>query len=225
MAQKRETVVVDELAAAVEAIVANSRKTSNLVSRFAVYNERLGQDRSKMPEFEAIEEARLEAGLQELTSAARLLNVAWGTPESRRRLAAITARAGEASRLATLEALPSSSPTSAGGCGRRSRGIEDEPPHLPGRGYCTRGGYARLDEVLGQLCDLGNAALQERRCRRGPGGEAPRTPSCKKEASRSRRAERSWSCSSPQETRPAGQLAHAPQDGPGGPWVMELVAA
>ena len=41
MAQKRETVVVDELAAAVEAIVANSRKTSNLVSRFAVYNERL----------------------------------------------------------------------------------------------------------------------------------------------------------------------------------------
>ena len=31
------------------------------------------------------------------------------------------------------------------------------------RGYCTRAGYARLDEVLGQLCDLGNAALQERR--------------------------------------------------------------
>ena len=58
-----------------------------------------------MPEFEAIEEARLEAGLQELTSAARLLSVAWGSPESRRRLAAITARAGEASRQATLEAL------------------------------------------------------------------------------------------------------------------------
>ena len=37
MAWKRETVVVDELAAAVEAIVANSRKTSKLVSRFAVY--------------------------------------------------------------------------------------------------------------------------------------------------------------------------------------------
>ena len=105
MAQKRETVVVDELAAAVEAIVANSRKTSKLVSRFAVYYERLGQDRSTMPEFEAIEEARLEAGLQELTSAARLLSVAWGSPESRRRLAAITARAGEASRQATLEAL------------------------------------------------------------------------------------------------------------------------
>ena len=31
------------------------------------------------------------------------------------------------------------------------------------RGYCTRAGYDRLDEVLGQLCDLGNAALQERR--------------------------------------------------------------
>ena len=105
MAQKRETVVVDELAAAVEAIVANSRKTSKLVSRFAVYYERLGQDRSTMPEFEAIEEARLEAGLQELTSAARLQSVAWGSPESRRRLAAITARAGEASRQATIEAL------------------------------------------------------------------------------------------------------------------------
>ena len=102
-----------------------------------------------MPEFEAIEEARLEAGLQELTSAARLLNVAWGTSESRRRLAAITAWAGEASRLATLKALPSSSPTSAGGCGRRSRGIEDEPPHLPG---------ARLLHT-GRLCAA----------RRGPG--------------------------------------------------------
>ena len=105
MAWKRETVVVDELAAVVEAIVANSRKTSKLVSRFAVYYERLGQDRSTMPEFEAIEEARLEAGLQELTSAARLLSVAWGSPESRRRLAAITARAGETSRQETLEAL------------------------------------------------------------------------------------------------------------------------
>ena len=31
------------------------------------------------------------------------------------------------------------------------------------RGYCTRAGYRRLDEVLGQLCYLGNAALQERR--------------------------------------------------------------
>lgn len=31
------------------------------------------------------------------------------------------------------------------------------------RGYCTRAGYAQLDEVLGQLCDLSNAALQERR--------------------------------------------------------------
>ena len=31
------------------------------------------------------------------------------------------------------------------------------------RGYCTRGGYARLDAVLGELCRLGNAALQERR--------------------------------------------------------------
>ena len=58
-----------------------------------------------MPEFEAIEEARLEAGLQELTSAARLQSVAWGSPESRRRLAAITARAGETSRQETLEAL------------------------------------------------------------------------------------------------------------------------
>ena len=87
-----ETVVVDELAA----IVANSRKTSKLVSRFAEDYERLGQDRSTMPEFEAIEEARIEAGLQELTSAARLLSVAWGSPESHRRLAAITARAGEA---------------------------------------------------------------------------------------------------------------------------------
>ena len=94
MAQRRETetVVVDELAA----IVANSRKTSKLVSRFAEDYERLGQDRSTMPEFEAIEEARIEAGLQELTSAARLLSVAWGSPESHRRLAAITARAGEA---------------------------------------------------------------------------------------------------------------------------------
>lgn len=31
------------------------------------------------------------------------------------------------------------------------------------RGYCTRAGYARLDEVLRMLCALGNAALQERR--------------------------------------------------------------
>ena len=31
------------------------------------------------------------------------------------------------------------------------------------RGYCTRAGYSRLDTSLGQLCDLGNAALQERR--------------------------------------------------------------
>ena len=67
MARKRETMVVDELAA-IEASVANSRKTSKLVSRFAVYNERLGQDRSKMPESEAIEEARIEADLNELTA-------------------------------------------------------------------------------------------------------------------------------------------------------------
>ncbi len=94
-------------------------------------------------------------------SAARLLSVAWGSRESRRRLAAITARAGEASRLATLEALPSSSPTSAGGCGRRCRGIEDEPPHLPGARLLHTGRLcAARDEVLGQLCDLGNAALQ-----------------------------------------------------------------
>ena len=31
------------------------------------------------------------------------------------------------------------------------------------RGYCNKAGYARLDRVLGWLCDLGNAALQERR--------------------------------------------------------------
>ena len=31
------------------------------------------------------------------------------------------------------------------------------------RGYCSRAGYARIDEVLGELCRLGNAALQERR--------------------------------------------------------------
>ena len=31
------------------------------------------------------------------------------------------------------------------------------------RGYCSRTGYARLDQVLGALCSLGNAALQERR--------------------------------------------------------------
>ena len=31
------------------------------------------------------------------------------------------------------------------------------------RGYCTRAGYGQLDAVLAQLCDLGNAALQERR--------------------------------------------------------------
>ena len=31
------------------------------------------------------------------------------------------------------------------------------------RGYCTRGGYKRLDAVLAELCRLGNAALQERR--------------------------------------------------------------
>ena len=39
------------------------------------------------------------------------------------------------------------------------------------RGYCTRAGYARLDEVLGQLCDLGNAALQDP----GAPGRAGRT--------------------------------------------------
>ena len=31
------------------------------------------------------------------------------------------------------------------------------------RGYCSRAGYSRLDQVLGQLCELGNAGLQERR--------------------------------------------------------------
>ena len=31
------------------------------------------------------------------------------------------------------------------------------------RGYCTRAGYRQLQEVLEQLCGLGNAALQERR--------------------------------------------------------------
>ena len=105
MAQKRETVVVDELAAAVEAIVANSRKTSELASRFAEDYERLGQDRSTVPEVEATEEARVEAGRNELTAGVTLLSAVWGSPESRRRLAAITARAGEASRQATIEAL------------------------------------------------------------------------------------------------------------------------
>ncbi len=42
----------DELAAAIEAIVANSRKTSELASRFAEDYERLGQDRSTVPEVE-----------------------------------------------------------------------------------------------------------------------------------------------------------------------------
>ena len=88
MAQKRETEtgVVDELAA----IVANSWKTSKLVSRFAEDYERLGEDRSTMPEFEAIEEARVEAGLNELTAGVTLLSAVW---------------AGEASRQATIEAL------------------------------------------------------------------------------------------------------------------------
>ena len=31
------------------------------------------------------------------------------------------------------------------------------------RGYMSRAGYQKLDQVLGSLCDLGNAALQERR--------------------------------------------------------------
>ena len=105
-------------------------------------------------------------------SAARLLSVAWGTPESRRRLAAITARAGETSRQETLEALskfphrrvPATAGAGAAALRMSHRTYQD-------RGYCTRAGYARLDEVLGQLCDLGNAALQDP----GAPGRAGRT--------------------------------------------------
>ena len=45
------------------------------------------------------------------------------------------------------------------------------PRTYESRGYCSRAGYLLLDQILGWLCDLGNAALQERRdawrmCRR-----------------------------------------------------------
>ena len=55
------------------------------------------------PEVEAIEEARCQAGLNMLTLAATILSAL--RPEARRRLDAITARAGEVSRLATVENL------------------------------------------------------------------------------------------------------------------------
>ena len=44
---------------------------------------------------------------------------------------------------------------------QKPRGMEHRT--IQEHGYCTRSGYARLDQVLGQLCELGNAALQERR--------------------------------------------------------------
>ena len=138
----------DELAAAIEAIVANSRKTSELASRFAEDYERLSQDRSTVPEVEATEEARLEAGLQELTSAARLLSVAWGVarvaPAARRDHGAGGGGEPSGDARGPLQVPHRRVPAAAGAGAAASRMSHRTYQE---RGYCTRAGYARLDVV------------------------------------------------------------------------------
>ena len=99
--ERVEAVEAREAAAAVDELGQLVEGAWQRTLRFAARCERL----AATGRVAAVDEARFQAGLASLRVAARVFNALWGSPGSGRRLAAIEARAGEAGRLATLEAL------------------------------------------------------------------------------------------------------------------------
>ncbi len=99
--ERVEAVEAREAAAAVDELGQLVEGARQRTLRFAARCERL----AAAGRVAAVDEARFQASLASLRVAAKIFNALWGSAASGRRLAAIEARAGEADRLATIEAL------------------------------------------------------------------------------------------------------------------------